>query len=359
MGLNELLADYIPNIWIRSGAIIGLSVVAAFLSAWIIKRVCALAAHTDTDLDDQIGAIVQGPVFWSCILFGVSYALEPLGMQDSAIETVRTIAFTISVLIWGFALARMSRVILRFLANRGHQTGLVQLRTLPLFENLNMMLIIAASSYMILVAWNVDITAWLASAGILGIAIGFAARDSLSNIFSGIFIIADAPYKIGDYILLDTGERGQVTDIGLRSTRILTRDDVEVTIPNAVMGSSKISNEAGGRHVKTRIRVPVGVSYSSDIDKVQDILMRVANAEEKLAKQPEARVRFRAFGDSSLDFELLGWINHPVDKGVTVHQLHCAIFKAFQKEGIEIPFPQRDLYLKETPDARNAPEQAP
>ena len=90
-------------------------------------------------------------------------------------------------------------------------------------------------------------TAWLASAGVVGIAVGFAAKDTLANLFSGVFILADAPYKIGDYIVLDaTGMRGKVTQIGLRSTRLITRDDVEVTIPNSIMGNSQVINQSGG-----------------------------------------------------------------------------------------------------------------
>jgi MscS family membrane protein len=85
-------------------------------------------------------------------------------------------------------------------------------------------------------------TAWLASAGIIGIAVGFAAKDTLANLFSGVFILADSPYKLGDYVVLEDNSRGKVTQIGLRSTRMLTRDDVEVTVPNSIMGNTKIIN---------------------------------------------------------------------------------------------------------------------
>jgi small-conductance mechanosensitive channel len=124
-------------------------------------------------------------------------------------------------------------------------------------------------------------TAWLASAGIVGIAVGFAAKDTLANLFSGVFIMADAPYKIGDYVVLDTGERGEITHIGIRSTRMRTRDDVEVTVPNSIMGNTKIINESGGPYEKYRIRVKVGVAYGSDIDQVEQLLMEIAAANEK------------------------------------------------------------------------------
>ena len=88
-------------------------------------------------------------------------------------------------------------------------------------------------------------------------AVGFAAKDTLANLFGGIFILADAPYKVGDFVVLGSGERGEVTQVGLRSTRILTRDDVEVTVPNAMIANDTIVNESGGPWVKHRVRVRV------------------------------------------------------------------------------------------------------
>jgi small-conductance mechanosensitive channel len=168
-------------------------------------------------------------------------------------------------------------------------------------------------------------------------------------LFAGVSIAADAPYKTGDFIRLDSGERGMVTHIGLRSTRIVTRDDVEITIPNGIIGNAKIVNEAGGPSTKHRIRVPVGVAYGSDIDHVIATLDSVASGHEQVCSEPAPRVRFRAFGNSSLDFELLCWINQPVDRGRLVHELNCSVYKAFQREEIEIPFPQHDLHVRSMP----------
>mgnify|MGYP002332389765 FL=1 len=199
--------------------------------------------------------------------------------------------------------------------------------------------------YAVFLVWNIDLTAWIASAGILGLAISFAAKDTLANIVSGVFIMADAPYKLGDFIVLDSGERGVVRSIGIRSTRLLTRDDVEITVPNSIMGNTKVINEAGGRHEKFRIRVKVGVAYGSDIDKVHAVLLDVANGLTGICRNPAPRVRFRAFGDSSLDHELLCWVNKPVLRGKTLHQLNTAVYKRFTAENIQIPFPQRDLHI--------------
>jgi small-conductance mechanosensitive channel len=217
---------------------------------------------------------------------------------------------------------------------------------LPLFDITAKTLIVGSAAWGVLITWSVDVTAWLASAGILGIAIGFAAKDTLANLFSGIFILADAPYKLGDYVVLDSGERGQVTEIGMRSTRILTRDDIQIIIPNAAIGAAKIVNESGGPHVKRRVRIAVGVAYGSDVERVKAVLLDVALKSYHLVNLPAPRVRFRAFGNSSLDFELLGWIDEPEARGRAVDELNTAIYHRFQEENIEIPFPQRDLHIK-------------
>ena len=154
---------------------------------------------------------------------------------------------------------------------------------------------------------------------------------------------------ITDTIILDSGERGVVTEIGLRSTRILTRDDIEITVPNGIIGNSTITNEAGGPPSQHRIRIGVGVAYGSDLDQVIDTLQEVARDNEDILGNPEPRVRFRQFGDSSLNFELLGWIAEPANRGRVKHELNCSVYRAFNEEGIQIPFPQRDLHVRTMP----------
>jgi MscS family membrane protein len=160
-------------------------------------------------------------------------------------------------------------------------------------------------------------------------------------------------------VVLDNGERGEITKVGIRSTRLLTRDDVEVIIPNSAMANTKVVNESGGRWVKFRIRIKVGVAYASDVDQVVDLLEGIARAHDGVCRHPQPRVRMRGFGDSSLDFELLCWVNHPSERGLVSHQLYMEIFKALGREGIEIPFPQRDLWVRRLPSVEVAPEPGP
>ena len=156
---------------------------------------------------------------------------------------------------------------------------------------------------------------------------------------------ADAPYKVGDFINLDTGERGRVTQVGLRSTRLLTRDDVEITIPNAVIANAKIVNESGGPWQKERIRIKVGVAYGSDLQAARAVLLEAAAEHSDVCAEPAPRVRFRAFGDSGLDHELLCWIDEPVLCGRVTDALNTAVYDKLNVAGIEIPYPKRDIYL--------------
>jgi len=240
--------------------------------------------------------------------------------------------------------------LLEMIASNHERFEIVQDRTIPLFEMTLKIILIAAVAYFLLAIWGINPTAWLASAGVIGIAVGFAAKDSLANLFSGIFIVADAPYKLGDYIVLDSGERGAVVSLGMRSTRLLTRDDIEITIPNAVIANAKIINESGGPWEKERIRIPVGVAYGSDVDQICELLKEIALAHPEISKNPEPRVRLRAFGASSLDFELMGWIEHPELRGRIRHELHMDIYKGFAKAGVVIPFPQQDIHVKSMPN---------
>lgn len=322
---------------------------AGLVDRLITRIVTRVVSRTETKLDDQLVAILHRPIFTTVALIGLILASHRLDF-DTALQltTVGTIK-TILVVIWFIFALRFSSLLLRAMRGQEERFGFVQDTTEPLLRNAVAVVLFGAAIYTILVTWDINVTGLVASAGILGLALSFAAQDTIANLFAGIAILADRPYQIGHFIILDSGERGEVTHIGLRSTRMLTRDDVEISIPNSVMGNAKIVNEAGGPAQQFRIRTAIGVAYGSDIDKVMEVLLDVAKSHPKVLTQPEARVRFRAFGDSSLDFDLLCWIERPAERGLVAHELNCAIYKRFAAAGITIPFPQRDLYIKEMP----------
>jgi MscS family membrane protein len=346
----EFLAGVTSNSFLQALLVIVLSIgVAILIDVILIKIVRRWVEKTKLLIDDHVFEIFHKPIFVSVILFGLAMATELLKLDESInLITIRCLK-TIAILLWTIAVVKFVKLLLSLFSRDDSRFKLIQDRTLPLFNNLILILATGISIYIIFQVWDIELTAWVASAGIIGLAISFAAKDTLANLFSGVFIMADAPYKIGDFVVLDSGERGEVTNIGIRSTRLLTRDDVEITVPNSIMGNSKIINEAGGRHEKYRIRVKVGVAYGSDIDKVHDILLDIATSNRDVCKSPEPRVRFRAFGDSSLDHELLCWVERPVLRGRVLHSLNTSVYKRFIQEGVEIPFPQRDLHVRSMP----------
>jgi small-conductance mechanosensitive channel len=323
---------------------------AKLVSLFVNRGIRRFTRRTKTVLDDQLISLLHRPLFWSVMLLGMLLAATVAEIPDTALALTRSALVSLMMFWWMLFALRASRVALAGISAHSKETSLVRQQTLPLFTNLGAVIIIALGVYFIFQAWHVDMTAWLASAGIAGIAIGFAAKDTLANLFSGVFILADSPYKIGDYVVIDDTVRGKVTHIGIRSTRLLTREDVEVTIPNSVMGNSKVVNESGGPHEKYRIRIKVGVAYGSDIDQVCAILQEIAEAEPQICSDPVPRVRFRRFGASALDIELLGWVERPELRGRVTHHLNCSIYKRFLQEGIEIPYSKQDLYIKELPE---------
>ncbi len=338
-----------PNIYLQAIAIAAFFIVVGKIAEFVISRLIAkIVSRSKTEFDDNLVALLHRPVFISFVLLGLALATDRIELPSTPTYLTLGVLKTIAIFIWYGFFRSLAQVLLAALS-RGGTSSSIHESILPLINNVYKVSILALAIYFFFLAWSINVTAWLASAGIVGLALSFAAKDTLSNLFAGVSIVADAPYKTGDFITLETGERGMVSHIGLRSTRILTRDDIEITLPNGLIGNAKIVNEAGGPSSKHRIRIPVGVAYGSDVDVVIAALDAVAANHVEVCKAPAPRVRFRCFGDSSLDFELLCWIDLPVNRGRMIHELNCAVYKMFQKEGIEIPFPQRDLHVKNMP----------
>lgn len=322
-------------------------IIALILTRVVHKYLNHLFSKTRNTLDEELHTLLRQPVFFTILLFGINTAVNILLGSGSIVRLLDSALSSLLILIWTLFFIRSTRLVLIRISQK--EKGSVTSRTLPILQNLTFVIISSIAIYLIFTTWNIDMTTWLASAGVLGIAIGFAAKDTLGNLISGVFIMADAPYKIGDFVVLQDGMRGEIRNIGLRSTRLLTRDDVEVTIPNSIMGNTAVINETGGPHEKYRIRIKVSVAYGSDIDEVRKCLLEVASRSTFSCDFPEPRVRFRNFGGSGLDYELLCWINEPVLKGRAIDDINTAVYKIFQAEGIEIPYSKQDIYIKEMP----------
>jgi small-conductance mechanosensitive channel len=336
-----------PYVWLQAIII----VIAGLILAVVAERIIAatigrLVRQTNSQIDDRIVEALRRPLFISIFFISLAVATFRLELPPTLTSVTMAILGTIATLIWLGFMIKLAGQALAMLSRIQGSYEFVQPGTLPLFDNSAKLVLILGALYFIFLAWGINVSALIASAGIVGLALSFGAQDALANIFGGMSILADQPYRVGDYINLDTGERGEVTHIGLRSTRMLTRDDVEISVPNSVMGNAKIVNESGGPYQKFRIRIKVGVAYGSDVDEVERILVEIAMGHDEICETPEPRVRLRNFGNSSLDFELLAWVEQPVFRGRLEHELNCAVYKAFGENGIEIPFPQQDLHIR-------------
>jgi len=162
--------------------------------------------------------------------------------------------------------------------------------------------------------FGLPVAALFTSAGIAGVAVALAARETLANFFGGVSIFLDRPFRTGDYIVLDNGERGEVKAIGMRSTRIVTPDDILITIPNSVITNVKIVNQSlPAQHF--RIHIQIAVAYGSNLEQVEKILVDLAQNNQLVKKTPSPLVRLCSFGNSSISLELLVWAFKPHDQG--------------------------------------------
>ncbi len=331
---------------------IPVSILLALLADFIGKVLLTqVADRTASDLDNHLIELLRPPIAASILLGGIGYTIAHIGLSAPSHFLLRALLLSAAILYWTYVAMQVSSLLLAWLTEHQERWSVVQPRTLPIFDFATRVVLVGGCLYFLLLAWKIDVTAWLASAGIIGVALGFAAQDTLSSLLAGVAILSDSPYKLDDYLILDDGLGGTVTRIGFRSTRLLTLDDVEVIVPNAVMASSMITNMSGGPYEHARLSVPVGVAYGADIDAVRAILLEVADAlpvvQDRAALQPQ--VRFVSMGASSLDFVLQVWLERPTDRHDVIDAANTAIYKALTAAGIEIPYVKRDVYLYPMP----------
>lgn len=196
----------------------------------------------------------------------------------------------------------------------------------------------------ILDSFHVKISVFLASFAALLIGVGLGIQQVFGDVAAGIILLIERNLKIHDVIQLDDGTVGKVTEIGLRTSKIKTRDDIITIVPNSMFINDRIINWS---HIdfKTRFSVGVGVSYGSDVEKVTSILLKCAKQVPDIAQTPIPFVRFEDFGDSSLDFKLYFWVNESFLVENVKSLLRYHIDREFRKNKVTIPFPQRDVHF--------------
>lgn len=280
------------------------------------------------------------PLYVSVFLWGVFESLQLVELE-LPLFGLQNLILTVVLILWTRAGLRVGNRSLNQLKKRDRSYEFA-----PVFKNIWSVGIIAMAFISLLVIWEIDITPLLASAGVLGIVLGFAARDAVANFIGGIALYFDDTYKLGDFIVLESGQKGTVVDIGLRSTTVLTRDRVMVTVPNSLLNTSQVINESAPQQHK-RVRVPVQVAYGTDIDEVESILETINEEVDQVLDSPKPEIRFRGFGDNGLEYEFWAFIPHPTREARAIHRLNQEIYRRFGDKGIEIPYPQRDVWFRD------------
>ena len=215
-----------------------------------------------------------------------------------------------------------------------------------LLEGLLKVIIFIAAFLSLLSFWGLEIGPLLAGIGIGGIAIAFALQSTLGNLLGGLSIILDKSVQVGDLVSLDNGAvYGKILKINLRSTKVQTFDNEIIIVPNSKLAENNIQNLAQPEP-KSRVVVPFGVAYGSDIEKVKKIVLKEINTIANLVNVPEPTVKFLEMANSSLNFKAYFFVDSFENKFGALDEANTKIYNALNKNGISIPFPQMDVHLK-------------
>lgn len=332
-------------------ALVGL--VSIFAGDAVVR---AITARASKNVTSEILTKLRKPIFYFVLSLGLSrsFALLP---SNPVTEFIAKTLIAIGVGIFGlYVLYRILDSALYYYQKAispRTQTNVDDV-VVPVVRKVGLVVIYVVGIIMTLRTLGWDPTIVFAGAGIAGLVIAFAAQDTFSNLFSGIFLLLDQPFKEGDDIQLETGEITRVMNIGLRTTRLYHgRNNETITVPNNQLATRRIVNLAGP-DPKYWVSIDVGASYDSDPKHVMAVLERTLRSHPKVLQETDWHplILFTRFGESSLDFVARGAVADYRDRVIVASELRQMIKEAFDAEGIEIPFPQRTLWVKEMAKAK-------
>lgn len=315
------------------------SFILAKLTYFLLKTfVAGIVEKTRTKVDDEILVIIEKPMYYLIILIGVSYGLEVF-IPEYLIKAFKIIFYSAIVLILTKVATDISKIFISHTIEKKTPNRDIS----NLLKRLIRIFIVVFGFIAILSFAGIEITPLLASLGVAGLAVALALQETLANFFAGVYIILDKTFRLGDVIQLPTGEMGRVEKIGTRSTRIKTFDNTIITMPNNELAKAKVINLSAADEI-IRTKIPIGVSYDSDPEKVKNLLEKIAKSQKTVIKDSVV-ARFLSFGDSALQFEL-HYKTKLHDRMSTLDAVNTQIIKEFRKAGIDIPFPIRTVYLE-------------
>lgn len=353
--LREYFASHLLYHLVIGSLLIVLSFpLGKFFKFFLNNVVRKITERTKTELDNRIMEVLVDKVFGITVVAGFYFGTEQIragitSHNPSIMDILRYIDalwFIVFLSILTIVITRILNTVVLHTLHRyaTREDSILDRAAAPLITRLVSILIGAIAITIILGHFGENISSLVLSLGVGSLAIALGAQETIANMIAGFVIMIDRPFRIGDRVQLPSGEIGDVIDIGLRSTRILDFNHNVIISPNAELIKGKIINFSyPERHV--RLKVNVGVAYGSDIQKVKKNLLSVAHKQSGVLPDPPPNVLLTNLGDSALEFSLLCRTDDYKNKSKIEEELRVNIYEAFQREGIEIPFPQRVVHL--------------
>ena len=361
---NGLVGYSVPKLVPTVGSVL-LAAVLYFVGGWILRRVQKrLAAKTETDLDDELVRTVRHAFKLTVIAWAlwqvVGLWVPILGAENTDGDWV-AYATQPRDWVWGIWIAVVFFPFSRFVGHvmRSFETRIIS-RTgdtaldetaLPMVNRFVRFIVIAIGLLLAMTHLGLQIAPLLAGAGVAGLALSLAAKDTLSNLIAGVLLIMDRPFQVGDRIELwnaprETGTWGDVIEIGLRATKIRNPDNLVVVVPNnEIMRRDIINYTMSGDDI--RLRIPFSCAYESDIDRAKVLLKEAAHEVQGVKLDPAPIVIVRGFGPSEVNLQLRVWILEARNRRRIADEITEKAMVKFHKAGVEIPYPKRELYIRQ------------
>jgi small-conductance mechanosensitive channel len=351
MIIMATMNDFFQFEWMKFALPLGVLAVTLIVG-WIAKRLVfralrRAAEKTKTRVDDILIQAFSSPFMIWVLILGLHLATQFSELSDRATGLIGKTLLILWVVSLTIVAARLAGSLVKKYG--GEIQGALPVTSLT--QNLARIGVIVMGILILLNLLGVSITPILTALGVGGLAVALALQDTLSNLFAGFYVSLSGNIRPGDYIKLDSGEEGYVTDITWRSTTIRALQNNLIIVPNAKLAQAIVTNYYFPEK-RLSLRVPIGVSYDSDPEHVERILIEEAHKAARdvpgLLADPAPVARFLpGFGESSLNFTLVCQVAEFTDQYIAQHELHKRIFKRFREEGIEIPFPIRTVYLRD------------
>jgi MscS family membrane protein len=337
--------------WLQAGISAGMIVLTLILARPLLnlildKLIGRLTDWTETKLDNVVINALRPPLYWLIVLLVAQLAIYRLDFDGTETETVvEEVFFTLFAFLVMISLWRLINQVAIWYTTEIAPTTDTPLdeQIVPFARRLLLILLVALTIIIVLGYFEVEISGLVATLGIGSLAIALAAQAALSDTISGFMIMIDQPFRIGDRIeITELDTWGDVVDIGLRSTRIRTRDNRMVIVPNSLIAKSLVVNHAYP-DTEYRIQVHVGVAYGTDLELARETIVKAVEGVEGVLQHQPVEALFLEFGDSALIFRVRWWIETYVDTRRMFDSVNTAIYHALNQAGIEIPFPQMDI----------------